>query len=71
MSPKLRDIIVKTFWTAASAVLGVVLVTVTDIQDEYFWAPIAIAAINALLVVVRQMATGDVPPTAESRPSAA
>jgi len=70
MDPRIRDIAVKTFWTAVSAVLGVVLVTVTDMENKVWWAPLAIAGINALTVLVRQAVNDDVPPPAEERASA-
>jgi uncharacterized membrane protein len=69
MSPALRDWLVKTFWTALSAVLGALVIALTD--SPWAYAPVAIAVVNGLLIIVRQKATGDVPPPAESRPSAA
>jgi hypothetical protein len=47
-----RDLGFKVFWTALSAVLGVAVVALTD--APYAWAPVAVAAVNAALILVRQ-----------------
>jgi hypothetical protein len=69
LAPARRDMLVKAFWTFVAAVMGVGVEVVTDLPD--WWAPVLISVITPILVKIRQRATGDVPPAAEDRPSAA
>lgn len=50
-----NDVAYKTFWTALSAVLGVLVVALAD--APYAWAPVAVAVINGALALLRQKAS--------------
>jgi hypothetical protein len=60
MDVNLRNIALKTFWTAVSAVLGVLAVYLVD--APYGWAPLAIAVVNFALAWVRER-LGETTPT--------
>lgn len=55
-----RDLGLKTFWTAASVVLGGLVVYLTGLDAG--WAIVAIPLVNAATAFVRQK-TGETPPT--------
>lgn len=53
-----KDLLLRTFWTAVAAGLAFLGVQLNNL--EYGWVPIATAAVNFVLVAVRQR----VPPLA-------
>lgn len=55
-----RNIGLKAFWTAVSAVLGVLVVFLAD--APYGWAPVAIVVANSVLAWVRER-VGETTPT--------
>jgi hypothetical protein len=65
MDVNLRNVAFKAFWTAVSAVLGVVLVWLAS--APYGWAPVAIVVINAILAWVRER-VGQTTPTLAGPP---
>lgn len=47
-----KDLSLRTFWTAVSAGLAFLLIQINNL--DYGWVPVATAAINFVLVMVRQ-----------------
>jgi len=65
MDVNLKNVALKAFWTAVSAVLGYGLVYVADIQPAPGWSLLAITGINYVLAYVREQlgeTTPDLPP---------
>lgn len=49
-----KDLLLRTFWTGVSAGLGFLVVQLNNL--EYGWVPVAVAAVNFVLVAIRQQA---------------